>query len=174
MKNVLTHLSHQIQMYTVSQKKCLPIIILLCSLVKNEPIYIIFGTENPEDIWCQFLYSCPPYLKCHHTTLWNAELFTWLKLWFPTKILPLWKKQPAVMFSRNLNYRQPVSKDLLKVIIVWVETPFLSLILIHHHVLLAFISCLSGELMWLTCMLCYFNVFGTHTTSFCELVGEQQ
>jgi len=101
MKNVLTHLSHQIQMYTVSQKKCLPVIILLCSLVKNEPIYIIFGTENPEDIWRQFLYSCPPYLKCHHTTLWNAELFTSLKLYdFPPKFYHCEKTASCYVFQK--------------------------------------------------------------------------
>jgi len=61
------------------------------------------------------------------------------------------------MLSRNLNFRQPVSKELLKVTIVCVDTITVFLILIYHHALLAFRPCLNKALMWLAPMLCMFH-----------------
>jgi len=55
------------------------------------------------------------------------------------------------------NFRQPVSKELLKVTIVCVDTIPVLLILIYHHALLAFSPCLNKEPMWLARILHMFH-----------------
>jgi len=41
----------------------LPLGLLLYNSIKNEPISVIFGRQNPEDIRRWFLYTCPPHSK---------------------------------------------------------------------------------------------------------------
>jgi len=65
-----------------------------------------------------------------------------------------YEKQPAILLSGNLNFRQLVSKELLKVTTVCTDTPFQSFsILIYHNAALAFIPCLNKDVMRLAQML---------------------
>ena len=49
------------------------------------------------------------------------------------------EKQLAIALSENWNFRRAVSKELLKVTVICVYTPFLSfLMLIYHHAVLVF------------------------------------
>jgi len=62
------------------------------------------------------------------------------------------------MLSRNLNFRQLVSKELLKVTVVCVDTITVFLILVYHRALPAFSPYLIKDLMWLARMLCMFHL----------------
>ena len=56
--------------------------ISLYNSVKSEPVLMIFGTQNSEDIWHWFLYTCPPHVK-NVTTLpcKMQNFFAWSKLY---------------------------------------------------------------------------------------------
>ena len=41
--------------------------------IRNKPIWIILGTQHPEEILHKCFSACPPHLKCRHCTLWNTE-----------------------------------------------------------------------------------------------------
>ena len=75
----------------------------------------------------------PPHLK--NVTALPCEMQNILANFSPK--LGNFEKQLAIMLSRNLNFRQLVSNELLKVTIVCIDTPFLSFsILICHHAML--------------------------------------
>jgi len=74
--------------------------------VQNEPILIIFGTRNSENIWHRCLCIRPPYLK-NVTALWNADLVHLIEVLFPRK------KVNGFENSRysSLNCRQATAQD---------------------------------------------------------------
>ena len=81
------------------------------------------------------------------------------------------------MLTTNLNFRQPVPKELIKVTSSALTHPSYVFMLIYHHAVLAFNPCFNKKLMWLAlilCMLCCFTVSGAYTRSFCEFIGEPQ
>jgi len=48
-------------------------------LAKNEPILIIFGVQNPEEISYQKIINTPTSPeKCHFTTLWKQLIWCWM------------------------------------------------------------------------------------------------
>ena len=48
--------------YSVSPKKWPPFY-FLTNPVKNKPMWIIFGTQNPEEFLHKCFWTCPPHLK---------------------------------------------------------------------------------------------------------------
>jgi len=67
------------------------------------------------------------------------------------------------MLTTNLNFRQPVPKELIKVTSSALTHPSYVFMLIYHHAVLAFNPCFNKKLMWLAlilCMLCCFTVSG--------------
>ena len=83
------------------------------------------------------------------------------------------------MLTTNLNFRQPVPKEPIKVTssALTVTHPSYVFMLIYHHTVLAFNPCFNKKLMWLAlilCMSCCFTVSGAYTRSFCEFIGEPQ
>jgi len=58
--------------YTTSQKTSTFYFSITQSRVNR--ILIVFGKQNPEEISHRWLWTCPPPVKCHRCTLWNAEL----------------------------------------------------------------------------------------------------
>jgi len=127
----------------------------------------------PPIIWCLFYTLIRHTEKYHHTISWNTELFTWSKLYDLPK-LSNFEKQLFVMLFRAFNFRQPVSKEPLKVAVICIDTPFLSFWYWSLTILtmLASSPCLNKEQMQLTemlCMLCCFTVFGTYISRFVNL-----
>ena len=135
----------------MSQKKNATFSLFLYNSVKNNLILILFGRENLENIY--YLSTTPE--KCHHTTLKIAQLFHLTEVvWFPAKIPQLWQTAGFhVVQNVELNYWKPMSKALLKVTVICVDTAFQSFrILIYYHALLAFSPRLNKELMQLAYM----------------------
>jgi len=101
----------------------------------------------------------PHYLvKCR--TFYKIEV---RPIWFSAKIWQLWKNNswlwccPETWISDNLcqsSYR-------LRYIFI----------LIYHHAVIAFSTCLNKELARILCMLCCFTASGTYARSFCEFTG---
>jgi len=79
----------------------------------------------PPIIWCLFYTLIRHTEKYHHTISWNTELFTWSKLYDLLPKLSNFEKQLFVMLFRAFNFRQPVSKEPLKVAVICIDTPFL-------------------------------------------------
>jgi len=72
-------------------------------------------TESWKQLTLVFIHLSATPEKCHCTTLWNAELFHRNKvIYFPPK-LDNFEKQLAITLPRNLNFRQPLLKELLEV-----------------------------------------------------------
>ena len=99
-----------------SEKRHPPIIFCITQS-KNEPILIMFGTQNCKDLSTT---SEKCLVKCRTFSLIEVT-------WFPAKIRQLQSRWLLVYYvAINLNFRQPASKKLWKVTIVCVDTPFLS------------------------------------------------
>ena len=88
------------------------------------------------------------------------------KLWRHCQTLYNFEKQPAIVLSRNMNFRQPLHKELLKVTIVCVDTFvcfwYWSITVLSQHP--AHVSTKTWcQLAWMLCKLCCFIAFGTQT-----------
>ena len=76
--NCTTCMWQRFCMDTVFQKS----VTSLINSVKNEPILIIFGTQNPEGTSHKKIIKLfISYAKCSHCTLWEADLFHLIEVW---------------------------------------------------------------------------------------------
>ena len=102
--------------YTPCFKKHQPsIIFFVWFSQKWTDFHNFWFTESWKQLTLVFIHLSATPEKCHCTTLWNAELFHRNKvIYFPPK-LDNFEKQLAITLPRNLNFRQPLLKELLEV-----------------------------------------------------------
>jgi len=147
---------------TLCLRKSANFSLFLYSSVKNNPILIFLVDRilKTFDVGCYKLTLVDRTWKTSLHYLVNADVFTWSTL----------RNLTTIVLSRNLNFRQPMSKKLLKVTVLCVYTPFRSfLIFVYYHALLAFSPSLHKELRQLARTLCCFIAFTSYTRSFSEL-----